>query len=152
MAGAVHVNERTRGTWRMVCDRGWITFAAVLAPSGPRLQALLWEDELPPSALLVRSAESAASFITAWNAAAAAKLLAPTVDAQATRKALAYVGLDHGACKLGEPVAGDGATSARFRLSCTSGVVELSVTVDPATERVTRLRTAPPRTSAYCTP
>jgi hypothetical protein len=151
--GKLKVNNLTRGSWRMVCDRGELTFVAVLSPDGnPRLQTLLWEDSLPPSALLERSAEAATGWIHAWDEKAAKKVLAPSMDVERTRRTMSQAAAKYGSCKLDHAVTSDGATTGKFLLACTEGALELSVTVDPKTQRITRPRAVPPRTMANCAP
>jgi CubicO group peptidase (beta-lactamase class C family) len=149
--GGVHVNNGTRGSVRMVCDRGEITFAIVLSPaSSARLQALIWEEMLPPSEPMLAAARNVIPWIEHWDEAAAKTALAPDMDMRATRKALGRAALDHGVCRLEKTLSSDGKSRARFLLSCTESDVEMSIRFDPKTERITQIDMAEPRTTPHC--
>lgn len=151
--GSVKANNLTRGSWNMACESGEISFVAALSPEvEPRLQALLWEHSLPPSALLEQSAAAVTPLIARWDDSEAHRIFAASIDSEKTRKLLARAGAKHGPCNVDHPLWSDGATKARFLLTCAEGPLELSQTVDPGTQQTTRLSLAAPRTMANCAP
>jgi hypothetical protein len=136
----------------MACDRGQIEFALALSPEAkPRLQTLLWDSSLPPSPLLQRAADTVVPWLARWDETARASL-APNVNVEATRKTLTVLATTHGPCKMDQPLLSDGATKAKFLLSCQGGPLELTVSVDPKTERITAVGAKAPRTQANCAP
>jgi CubicO group peptidase (beta-lactamase class C family) len=138
--------NRLRGTFRAVCERGSITFAAALSPeAAPRLQALEWREDMPPGPALEGAAAKVLHLVERWDAKAAARVLAPAADVAQIRKALARVALDHGRCKIERAVESDGKASATFLISCAEGgPFELSLRLDEKTGRVLHAESASP--------
>lgn len=129
--------NRLRGVWRESCERGAVTFALALSPEPkPRLQALEWREDLPPSPPLEAAAAALVHLAERWDADAATAALAPSADVAKVRKTLARLALDHGACKVERWVESDGKASATFLLSCAAGGAELEVNVDEKTGKV----------------
>jgi hypothetical protein len=85
---------------------------------------------------------SLARMIAAPDSGALQSLLAADVDATAAGRRLAAASA-WGSCRVDEVVASDGERSARVRLACTTGSLDLSVEVEPATGKLRRLSLAP---------
>lgn len=117
-----------RGRLRLSCDRGAIALSVELTSDvPPRIQALLLESVLPPSAALQQAATRAAGLLMQWDDAAAAQLLAPQADGKKVRQTFARATANHGACRLQQPLRSDGDTSAAFRLGCEHGDLDLEL-------------------------
>jgi hypothetical protein len=146
--GTLDVVNRLRGRWRVACERGGIRFAAALSPRAtPRLQYLQWASELPASPAMHAAATAILSLAAHWSDAAAVQYFADKPD----RDAAARLGLDGGACELGDTLDGDGATISVFALSCAKQALELEVTLDED-KRVSHWRAYAPRAadSQFC--
>jgi len=144
--GTLEAVNWLRGRWRLECDRGAVTFVGALSPrSHPRLQALLWRSTLPPSAGMTEAARALAGLVGAWNDGRARSLLAPATDLGRTRKAMARLAVDHGSCSVERPLSGDGSKEGVFLLACSDGPLQLSLSLDEKTGRVSEWSGAPPR-------
>jgi len=132
-----------RGKWKMKCEHGNIRFAAALSPKAePKLQYLLWAEEMPPSGQLQKAASGLLKLSRSWDAGAAKALLA---DPAASRDKVSRFVLDAGSCKLGDWVDGDGKTVALYSLTCTKRPMRLAVTLDEKSGKVVSFRTGRPR-------
>jgi len=146
--GPLEVVNWLRGRWRLSCDSGAVVFAAALSPRAhPRLQALLWRSELPPGPRMSEAARTLAGLVGTWSEPRAKALFAPAVDLSRARKSLARLGIDHGKCSVERPLRGDGSSEGVFQLACTDAPLELSLSLDEKTGRVTEWRGAPPRSA-----
>ncbi|HMK73092.1 MAG TPA: serine hydrolase domain-containing protein, partial [Myxococcaceae bacterium] len=144
--GALDAVNWLRGRWRLSCDSGAVVFAAALSPlAHPRLQTLVWRSELPPSPRMAEAARALAGLVGTWSEPRARLLFAPAVELARTRKALARLGVDHGRCSVERPLRGDGGNEGVFRLGCTDAPLELSLSLDEKTGRVTEWHGSPPR-------
>jgi hypothetical protein len=151
--GTLKVNNLTRGSWQMSCESGEVAFVAALSPEGePRLQTLLWEDSLPPSAALGRLGAAVTPLIAEWDDGEARRIFAPSVELSKTRAQLARARATHGPCTVERALSSDGAAQARFLLACAEGALELSETIDAHAGQITRLSLTAPRTMANCAP
>ena len=151
--GPLHAPNRLRGSWELECERGSLTFAMSLTPrESPLVQGLIWESNLPPTPALSKAASGVAGLVAHWDEPAAKGLFAATVDLAQARKTLAHLGIDHGSCKVEKPLKGGGEGEGVFHLACHDGSLDLSVTLDPATSRLTAWRAEPPRSagSRFC--
>jgi CubicO group peptidase (beta-lactamase class C family) len=137
------VENALRGTWKMTCDRGSIRVAVTLAPTVPP-KVQLWElTPVPPLPASVAAAVSAiAGMIGAPDRAALAGVLDASADAEAAARHLRAASA-WGNCKVADVLSGGGDRSARVRLACAHGGLDLTVDVDPATARVRRFSLAP---------
>jgi hypothetical protein len=137
--------NRLRGSFREACERGSIHFAAALAPGRkPKLQALEWREDMPPSPALQRAATSLAALLENWSSRDASTVLAATGDTPKLEREFAKLTLLHGACKIQRAVESDGKSRATFALSCKERPLELSLMLDPS-GRVARVSGRPPR-------
>jgi len=137
------VENALRGTWKMTCDRGWLRVGITLAPtSPPRVQLWTITPVRPLSPRLESVVTSLAQMIAAPDGDALRAVLAADVDATAAGRRLAAA-LAWGNCRIDEVIAGDGERSAKVRLACTMGSLDLSVEADPSTGKVRRLSLVP---------
>ncbi len=139
-------------SWRLACERGAVTFEAFLTPAVPPvLQELQWREEWPADARAQALAARVAAAIARWDDADAASLFAPSVNRARTRKELAHLAINHGACAV-EPgarrvdhgVLRDHDPRAVFPLRCAEGELELELGTD-ADGRVSQIDIHPPR-------
>lgn len=75
--------------------------------------------------------------------------LVRTADRDSIGALLAATRETYGACRAGEPEEGDGQTSARVRLECDGGPLDLEIT--RRVDRIESIRFSPPP-DAVCTP
>jgi len=141
--GALEAENALRGTWKMSCDRGSLRVAITLAPTMPP-KVQLWEltaaGQLPPAIDAV--VKAIAGMIGAPDQAALSSLLDPGVDAGATARHLRAASV-WGTCGIDDVLSGGGDRGARVRLACSRGKLDLTVEVDPTSEKVRRLVLAP---------
>ena len=91
-----------------------------------------------------RATETLARLTTAWSEAEAGALAASGSDLARLRAQLGALGAQYGPCRVGPPLDGDGASSARVRLLCERGAVDATVEVDPPTGHLARASFASP--------
>jgi hypothetical protein len=157
--GACRPGEKTepenalRGRMRLACERGEVDVSIELTSDAPpRIQALVLEPAMPPSAALVDAAARTVELLGRWDGRAAAALLAPGTDVDATRRLLARVQANHGACRMGDAIRGDGSSGATFRLQCERGEVDLLLARDASSARIAKLDALSVAGSARCPP
>jgi hypothetical protein len=137
------VENALRGTWKMTCDRGLLRVAITLAPTVPP-KVQLWDitpvGPLPPA--IDAAVKAFAGMIGAPDPGALTDKLDAGVDADAVARQLRAAAA-WGSCKVDEVMSGGGDRSARVRLACTRGSLDLAVEVDPASAKVRRVALAP---------
>ena len=145
------VENALRGTWKLTCDRGSLRVAITLAPTVPP-KVQFWE--MAPVGQLPSAVDSALKAITGMigtpDRAALADVLGATVDADAVARQL-HAASAWGTCKPDEVLSGGGERSARVRLACSRGSLDLTVEIEPATGKVRRLSLVPSG-NATCVP
>jgi hypothetical protein len=133
-----------RGTFRAVCERGWVDVRYTLAPTQPpRVQVLDLREGRPLDAGLRRRLE------TVLDGAPADAFASEEAHARYVRSADA-ARAQYGDCRLGEPLGGDGRRTARVGVRCERGDLVAAVRVDAGG----RLREAvlEPAPDATCVP
>ena len=137
--------NRLRGTWRVTCERGAVQFAAGLAPGPkPRLQALEWREDLPPSSELASAADAMIKLLERWDTNAATQWLAKSEEVPKLERAFAQLALAHGPCKMDRVVESDGKKRATFLLSCQERPLELTVVLEKS-GKIAQASGRPPR-------
>jgi hypothetical protein len=148
---AFEVENALRGTWKMSCERGSLRVAITLAPTMPP-KVQLWEitpiGQLPPA--IDAAVKAIAGIIGSSDRTALTGLLDPGVDADAAARHV-HAAAAWGTCVTDDVLSGGGGRSARVRLACSRGKLDLTVEVDPASGKVRRLALAPPAAGA-CVP
>ena len=143
--GAIEPENALRGSWRMTCDRGWLDVSITLAPTTPpRVQLINIQPTLPPDTEMTQAIASVVRLIRGWDAQTVESLAAPTLDTEKMRRQIGAMS-SWGACKLGDPVGGDGGRNSTVRLMCERGIVSARLSLDPATHRLTSLDLTPTR-------
>ena len=140
---AFDVENALRGAWRMACDRGALRVAITLAPTVPP-KVQFWEispvGQLPPA--VDAAVHAIAGMIGTPDRAALTGLLDAGADAGAAAGHLQAASA-WGSCRVRDVLSGGGERSARVRLGCSRGDLDLSVDINPATGTVRRLTLAP---------
>jgi CubicO group peptidase (beta-lactamase class C family) len=148
---AFEVENALRGTWKMSCERGSLRVAITLAPTMPP-KVQFWEitpiGQLPPA--IDAAVKAIAGIIGSSDRTALTGLLDPGVDADAAARHV-HAAAAWGTCVTDDVLSGGGGRSARVRLACSRGKLDLAVEVDPAGGRVRRLALAP-YASGVCVP
>jgi len=140
---AFDVENALRGTWKMTCARGSLRVAITLAPTmPPRVQS--WQ--MAAVGQLPASIDAAVTRITGLigrpDPAALEGMIASGTDAGAASRQLDAASA-WGACKPDEVLSGGSDRSARVRLACSRGSLDLTVDVEPATGKVRGFALAP---------
>jgi hypothetical protein len=134
-----------RGTWKMMCERGWLEVGITLAPTmPPKVQLINVTPVLPPNAEMTKMIETVGKLLVAWDAKTAESIAAPTLDLEGTRKHFAAASA-WGACKVGETLSGNGTRSSTVRLVCTKGPLAARVFIDPNTHKLVGIDLVPLR-------
>jgi CubicO group peptidase (beta-lactamase class C family) len=132
-AGTIQPENWLRGEFRAECERGWVDVAFTLAPTRPpRLQWLALRSGLAPSEPMRAAAGALAGLSASWTDSAAADLAAASLDRPRLRAQLAAIADRYGACRVGAPLDGDGARSARLHFDCDRGSLDISLQLDDA--------------------
>ena len=118
--GAIQPENALRGTWKLSCEKGWITLGLTLAPTmPPRIQALSMKGALPPEPALSDAAAKLSGLLTKWDDAAAKALFDPKeLDADKMKKLFLETAAARGACSIDKVLGSDGKAKARLLLSC----------------------------------
>ncbi|HKP87768.1 MAG TPA: serine hydrolase domain-containing protein [Blastocatellia bacterium] len=144
-APAINAENGLRGSWRMVCERGWLEITITLAPTmPPRAQYLNVQSILPPNAEMTKTIDTILRLMTKWDDTMAESILAPGFAVEQMRRQITAAA-SWGNCKTSEPVGGDGFRDSAVRLSCERGSLLLRVSLDPATQRLASLSLSPTR-------
>jgi CubicO group peptidase (beta-lactamase class C family) len=139
-----------RGRMQLDCDNGDIAMSVELTSDAPaRIQSLVLESILPPSTQLQQAAARAMALYVHWSTFSASQVFAPEADTKKVQHAFDLANANQGACKLGEPLRGDGKTKATFRLSCENGDAELSLRIS-SNKGVVDLDVTPARGGPRC--
>jgi hypothetical protein len=137
------VENALRGTWKLTCDRGGLRVAITLAPTVPP-KVQLWDITPvgPLPAAIEAAVKALAGMIGTPDRAALTGMLDAAVDADGVARQLRAAAA-WGGCKVDEVMSGGGDRSARVRLACTRGSLDLAVEVDPASAKVRRVALVP---------
>ncbi len=125
-------------SWWLRGERGWLHLSITVTPEPqPRLQSLEAKAVLDPSERLIGVAKRVLVQAAGAAEAAGSTEASPAGDAatddfgrEATEHSLRAAGARFGPMRLGLPIAGDGATTARWSVDGERGQAELGVTLD----------------------
>lgn len=146
-AGAIDAENALRGSFRMRCERGWLDVAFTLAPTNPPTVQYLEVRRGRPLGPAMQ--QSLGAVMVALTRGPRGLDLVRTADRDSIGALLAATRETYGACRAGEPEEGDGQTSARVRLECDGGPLDLEIT--RRVDRIESIRFSPPP-DAVCTP
>ena len=141
--GPFDVENALRGVWKMTCDRGSLRVGVTLAPTSPPLvQEWTIVAVRPVARDLEQAVNAIVRSISSGSRGRLPVKLGAGVDRAAVRRLLQSAEA-WGACKVDEVLSSDGERSARVRLACTKGGLDLLVALDPASRVLTRLQIVP---------
>lgn len=129
----------------MMCDRGWLDVFITLAPTTtPKIQAIGVTSVLPPDAEMTKTAGAIVKLIGAWDQKALEAIAAPALNVEKVRRQIAAASA-WGACKVGEPLSGNGTRNSSIRLTCEGGPLVARIALDATTRKLTNLDLVPLR-------
>ena len=154
--GALRTSSALQGSFDLKCERGGIEFDVLLTPALPPLvQALGIRETFTPDEREAGAAAAQVSLACTWSDRDAEQWLAPTLDRKNSRKALARLALEHGACSV-EHGTRQGPLGAmnqlRFHLECTNGALDLALKLDESSGKIEFSARIPSPPDAICWP
>lgn len=144
-ATTIEPENALRGTWKMMCDRGWLEVGITLAPTMPaKVQLINIAPVMPPNAETLEMIKSVEKLLAAWDADLAKMITAPAVDLQRMQKQFAAASA-WGSCKVGETLSGNGTRNVTVRLVCEKAPMAMRVAIEPGTRKLTDVTLIPLR-------
>ena len=144
-ANSIEPENALRGTWKMMCERGWLEVGITLAPTmPPKVQLINIAPVLPPDAEMTKTIETLGKLLVAWDAEVVKSIAAPALGLERMRRHFAAAS-PWGACRVGETLSGNGTRSSTVRLVCDKGPMAARVSLDPNTHRLTGVDLIPLR-------
>src|SRR5688572_10664454 len=142
---AIEPENALRGTWKMMCERGWLEVGITLAPTmPPKVQLVNIAPVLPPDAEMTKTIETVGKLFGGWDAKVVEAIAAPTLDAVRMRRQFAAA-VPWGNCKVGETLSGNGTRNSTVRVVCDRGPMAMRVSLDPNTRKLTGIDLIPLR-------
>ncbi|HEU4507766.1 MAG TPA: serine hydrolase domain-containing protein [Pyrinomonadaceae bacterium] len=144
-ATSIDPENALRGEWRMMCDRGWLNVYITLAPTmPPKVQLINISPVMPPDAEMTKTADTIVKLLTQWDTKTAESIAAQGFDVERMRRQIAAA-TAWGACKIGEPLGGNGTRNSAIRLTCDNGPLAARIALDATTRKLTSLDLIPLR-------
>jgi CubicO group peptidase (beta-lactamase class C family) len=144
-ATTIEAENALRGSWKMMCDRGWLNVFITLAPTmPPKVQQINVTPVMPPDAEMTKIADTIVKLLGAWDAKTLESAVAPGLDKERMRRQFAAASA-WGSCKVGEPLSGNGTRNSAIRLTCDNGPLAARISLDATTHRLTSLDLVPLR-------
>jgi CubicO group peptidase (beta-lactamase class C family) len=144
-ATSIEPENALRGTWKMMCDRGWLEVGITLAPTmPPKVQFINIASAMPPDAEMTKTIETVGKLLASWDTDAVKAIAAPALDVERMRRQFAAASA-WGSCKVGETLSGNGTRSSTVRLVCEKAPMAARVSVDPGTHKLTDVTLIPLR-------
>jgi CubicO group peptidase (beta-lactamase class C family) len=130
-SGDIEPENLLRGKFRMTCEQGHVDVYFTLAPTQPpKVQSLGYVPARTPDDRMKSAAETVASLIMTFQEESLAALAAPSLDRARLQRQLDALRVFYGACRVGETLGGDGRQTARLRLECDRGPLNVSLRLD----------------------
>lgn len=146
----VEPENALRGRWRMVCRGGYLELFATLAPTvPPQLQYLQITAARSLNPAFKRTTAQVIRLINQWDETLAPAVFDRSLKRAALRSQFEALRVQYGRLRLGEVLEGDGSTTARLRLTGKNGQVDMKLTLNPQTGRVTGVIFTRPRETAF---
>jgi CubicO group peptidase (beta-lactamase class C family) len=143
-AGEIEPENALRGFWPMACERGSLRVGLTLAPTAPpRVQQIVLRSALPLDARMTDVVETLRVLAGRWDAQRAVALATTDFDFERAHRQLEAVRTQWGACRVGDPLAGDGSTRATVRFACDRGALDVGLQLEAADRRLASLTIAP---------
>jgi hypothetical protein len=119
-----------RGSFRMKCEKGDVEASFTLAPTmPPKVQSLRFVSIKPLDNQARDAVERLASLVESFREALLPSV-AGSMDTTKLRVQFDALRVAYGACRVGETLAGDGATDMRVRWQCDRGTLDVAVRFD----------------------
>lgn len=139
-----------RARWRIIGQRGHIELFATLAPTvPPRLQYLELTAARRPNPALRALISRLIALINRWDSPRARTLFARPLKLRQLQAHFEALRVQYGQLRFEEVLEGDGVAQARLRLVGSNGAVDLALTLDPRSGKVTSLTFTRPRDTAF---
>ena len=134
---AIEPENALRGTWKLMCERGWLEVGITLAPTmPPKVQLINITSILPPDAEMTKTIETLGKLLVAFDPDVVKSIAAPTLDVERMRRQFAAAA-SWGTCRTGDTLSGNGVRSSTVRLVCDKGPMAARVTLDASTHKLT---------------
>jgi hypothetical protein len=134
---SIEPENALRGTWKMMCERGWLEVGITLAPTmPPKVQLVNIAPVLPPDAEMTKTVETVGKLLGGWDAKVVEAMAAPPLDVERMRRQFAAAS-GWGTCRVGETLSGNGTHSSTVRLVCEKGPLAARVNLDAASHKLT---------------
>ncbi|HET7113223.1 MAG TPA: serine hydrolase domain-containing protein [Pyrinomonadaceae bacterium] len=134
---SIEPENALRGTWKMMCERGWLEVGITLAPTmPPKVQFVNIAPVLPPDAEMTKAVETIGKLLGGWDAKVVEAMAAPPLDVERMRRQFAAAS-GWGTCRVGETLSGNGTRSSTVRLVCEKGPLAARVNLDAASHKLT---------------
>lgn len=139
-----------RGRWTMKCSKGRIEVFVTLAPTmPPSVQMLEFTAAKPLSADFTKSVNALIALVNGWDDDAAHTLFARSVKPTSLRAQFEALRVQYGSLRLDTNKEGDGVTHARVRLIGARGILDVKLTRNPQTGKLTELTFQRPRETSF---
>ena len=134
---SIEPENALRGTWKMMCERGWLEVGITLAPTmPPKVQLINIAPVLPPDAQMTTTIETLGKLLVGWDAEVVKSIAAPSLDLERMRRQFAAAAA-WGSCRVGETLSGNGTRGSTVRLTCEKGPLAARVSLDATTRKLT---------------
>jgi CubicO group peptidase (beta-lactamase class C family) len=144
-ATSIDPENALRGGWRMMCDRGWLDVFITLAPTTqPKVQAIGITPVLPPDTEMTKVVESIVKLLGSWDQKTLEAIAGKDLNVEKVRRQVTAAAA-WGACKIGEPLGGNGTRNSVIRLTCDGGPLVARIALDPETHKLANLDLVPLR-------
>jgi CubicO group peptidase (beta-lactamase class C family) len=144
-ATSIDPENALRGGWRMMCDRGWLDVFITLAPTTqPKVQAIGITPVLPPDTEMTKVVESIVKLLGSWDQKTLEAIAGKDLNVEKVRRQVTAAAA-WGACKIGEPLGGNGSRNSVIRLTCDGGPLVARIALDPETHKLANLDLVPLR-------
>ena len=125
--GEIDAENWLRGSFRLKCERGWLTTTFTLAPTmPPRIQYLSFAEGRPLTTPLKTGVDAVIGAVNSGPTGAVS--IGPEASRSVVSRQVRAFAADYGTCAIGDTLSGNGETRARVRLTCERGQADLSVT------------------------
>jgi hypothetical protein len=148
---ALQTSGPFQGIFQLKCERGDLEFDVWLTPGRPsQVQYLGIRQTFPADERALNAAAALAALLRSWNEVSAEQWLASQLDREKSRKTLARLALEHGACTLEhgtrqvEHAPFGAKTELRFRLACASGQLDLALALEESSGKILEFAARPP--------
>jgi CubicO group peptidase (beta-lactamase class C family) len=139
-----------RGRWVMKCSNGRLEVFMTLSPTiPPKIQYLILTPAEPLIPALKKQVAQLVALIHRWDETTARGLFARNLKLSEMQSQLAALHTQYGDMKLGDVVESKGMSQSRMRLLGTRGIVDVSLTFNLRTKKLTDITFTRPRETSF---